>query len=67
MIKLIFVFVRVAILIFLFCFCYSFNDTRDLLYLQTYFDTQNVEKVNVYHRGSRMSEYSTNRKVDYYR
>ncbi|MEY8702135.1 hypothetical protein AB4F11_03745 [Francisella philomiragia] len=60
-------FVRAAILIFLFSCCYSFNDTRDLLYLQAYFDKQNIKKVDIFHSDPSVSEYSTNRKVDAYK
>ncbi|MEY8702134.1 hypothetical protein AB4F11_03740 [Francisella philomiragia] len=59
--------VGAMILFSLFNFSYSFNDTENLLYLQAYYNKQNVEKVNTFHQGSRMSRYSTNLKVDDYR
>ncbi|QUE32048.1 hypothetical protein [Francisella philomiragia] len=60
-------FVGTMISISLFSFSYSFNDTENLLYLQAYYNKQNVEKVNTFKQGSRMSRYSTNLKVDDYR
>lgn len=61
------VLVGILVSISLFSFSYSFNDTENLLYLQAYYNHQNVEKVNTFHQGSRMSRYSTNLKVDDYR
>lgn len=46
----------------LFNSCYSFNDTKNLLYLQAYFNNRNVKKVNDYHQE--MSHYSANLKIN---
>jgi hypothetical protein len=61
--KNIFIF-GILILIFSVSCCYSFNDTQNLLYLQAYFNHQNVEKVSNY-QGQIVSYSATLRDPSY--